>query len=168
MKNVLLLCLIVGSLQAVGQTRPLAKDVSSVDGMINAFYEIVSGPAGQKRDWARDKTLYVPGITFTTLNTVDGKLVTNTLTHDEFIAGSAELEETGFFEKEINRVTDRFGHMVHVWSTYEYRMTPLGTVMGRGINSIQLFYDGDRWWIKSAVWQTEGDMTRIPNKYLPK
>jgi len=42
---------IIISTQCLAQIQPLKKDVSAVDGMINAFYEIVSGPAGQKRNW---------------------------------------------------------------------------------------------------------------------
>jgi len=110
-------------------------------------------------------TLYVPGITFTTISTVDGKPVINTLTHDEFIAGSASLEETGFYEEEIHRITETYGSMVNVWSTYEFRIEKNGPVAGRGINGIQLFFDGTRWWIKSAFWQSESPDIPIPSRY---
>jgi len=36
----------------------------------------------------------------------------------------------------------------------------------RGINSIQLFYDGSRWWIVSIYWQQESPEYPIPEKYL--
>ncbi len=164
-KTGLILTGLVMVTMAFSQTKPLDKDISSVDGMVNAFYEIVSGPAGQKRDWDRDKTLYSPGITFTTVTTVNGSPVINTMTHDEFIEGSASLEQTGFFEKEIHRVTHTYGSIVQVWSTYEFRMTKDGAVVGRGINGIQLYHDGNRWWIKSAIWQSESDDVKIPSRY---
>lgn len=43
---------------------PRPDDVATVDGMIKAFYEVISGPAGQARQWARDRSLYTPGVTF--------------------------------------------------------------------------------------------------------
>ncbi len=139
-KTGLILTGLVMVTMAFSQTKPLDKDISSVDGMVNAFYEIVSGPAGQKRDWDRDKTLYSPGITFTTVTTVNGSPVINTMTHT-------------------------YGSIVQVWSTYEFRMTKDGAVVGRGINGIQLFHDGNRWWIKSAIWQSESDDVKIPSRY---
>ena len=36
---------------------PRAEDVGSIDGMINAWYDVITGPAGKPRQWARDKTL---------------------------------------------------------------------------------------------------------------
>jgi hypothetical protein len=36
----------------------------------------------------------------------------------------------------------------------------------RGINSIQLFNDGSRWWILSIYWQHETPQHAIPQKYL--
>jgi hypothetical protein len=37
----------------------------------------------------------------------------------------------------------------------------------RGINSVQLFNDGRRWWIVSIYWQQENASVPIPEKYLP-
>jgi len=52
-------------------------------------------------------------------------------------------------------VERRFGNLVHVFSTYEFRARLDGPVRGRGVNSIQLFWDGQRWWIASATWDNE-------------
>lgn len=144
---------------------PLKEDVSSVDGMIHAFYDIVSGPAGEPRNWERDRSLYVPGFQFAILPDDAGPAGFHS--PEAFAEMSSSLEETGFFEEELHRVTEQFGNMVHVWSTYEYRMQQDGPTAGRGINSIQLYNDGKRWWIISATWQQETDSFRIPKKYLP-
>ena len=37
----------------------------------------------------------------------------------------------------------------------------------RGINSIELFWDGKRWWIANAIWTDETPGQPIPNEYLP-
>ena len=74
--------------------------------------------------------------------------------------------EHGFFEKNP-RHTEQFGHIAHVWSTYESRHgedDPEPFI--RGINSIQLFHDGNRWWIVNIYWQQERVENPIPEKYL--
>ncbi len=85
-----------------------------------------------------------------------------------FIARSAPyFEKNGFFEKEIARRTEQFGHIAHVWSTYESRHTVDDPEpFMRGINSIQLFYDGTRWWIVTIYWQHESTEHPLPEKYF--
>ncbi len=73
----------------------------------------------------------------------------------------------GFFEREVHRVTKRFGNIVHVFSTYENSTTAHGPIEGRGVNSIQLFWDGSRWWIAGATWEDERPDNPIPAELLP-
>jgi hypothetical protein len=80
-------------------------------------------------------------------------------------SSDAALVRDGLEEREIHRVTKRFGNIAHVFSTYELRRA--GAPAGRGINSIQLFWDGERWWIASAVWDDERKDNPIPREYLP-
>lgn len=148
---------------------PRSEDVATIDGMLKAWYDIVSGPKGQPRDWARDRTLYIPDIRFVPVDVgKDGKIVPRISTHQQFVEASTGLEKEGFFEKEIHRVTERFGPIAHVWSTYESRRTENGPVIQRGINSIELFWDGKRWWIANAIWTDETPENPIPKEYLPK
>ena len=138
-------------------------DVASVDGIITAFYEVISGPAGQPRDWARDRTLYVPGVRFVALGVRDGRPVAEIMTHDEYMARTDPgLVANGFYEIEVARRTERFGNMLHAWSTYEYRGSPDGPVLGRGINSIQMYHDGERWWITAVMWDNERADNPLP------
>jgi hypothetical protein len=143
-------------------------DVSSIDGIIDAFYDIVSGPAGEARDWTRDSTLYLPGVRFVIVSRDQvGQLVARNLDHGSFATGSNASLEQGFYEREINRLTRQFGPMADVFSTYEWSRTEDGPVGGRGINSIQLFNDGSRWWITGAIWASEEAENPIPDEYLP-
>jgi hypothetical protein len=148
---------------------PRADDVATIDGMLKAWYDIVSGPKGQPRDWARDRTLYISDIRFVPIE-VDksGKIEPRISTHQQFVDSAAGLEAEGFFEKEIHRVTERYGPIAHVWSTYEARRTEDGPVFKRGINSIELFWDGKRWWIANAIWTDETLQNPIPKQYLPR
>lgn len=152
----------------VAAVAPRADDVATIDGMIKAWYDIVSGPKGQPRDWARDRTLYISDIRFVPVRVgKEGKIEPQISTHQQFVDSSGSLVTEGFFEKEIHRVTQRFGPIAHVWSTYESRRTPDGPVFNRGINSIELFWDGKRWWIANAIWTDETPQNSIPKEYLP-
>ena len=39
---------------------PIDKDVSSIDGIVAALYDVISGGAGEKRNWDRMRTLFIP------------------------------------------------------------------------------------------------------------
>ena len=147
-------------------------DVSSIDAIINAAYEVISGPAGKKRDWDRDRALFLPGARLIPTATVAGRndveLAPLILDMEGYIERVEPLfAEKGFYEKEIARRTEQFGHIAHAWSTYESRHHPDDSEpFMRGINSIQLFYDGTRWWIVNIFWQHESAADPLPAKYL--
>lgn len=133
-----------------------SEDVATIDGIVKAFYDVISGPAGQPRQWSRDRTLYRPDVRFVALGVRAGKPVARIMSHQEYVDGSdASFVKNGFFETEIHRTTQQFGHMAHVWSAYESRATADGPVTDRGINSIQTYFDGERWWIASVAWDEE-------------
>lgn len=144
------------------------QDVATLDGIILAFYEVVSGPPGQPRQWARDRTLYWPGIRFFTAGVKpDGSPTGHAVTHQEYVDGSdAPLVKRGFDEHEIHRVTYRVGNIVHIMSTYETRTLAGGPLDGRGVDSIDLFWDGHRWWITAASWDDERPGSPIPPELL--
>ena len=87
--------------------------------------------------------------------------------HQQYVDSANPGMRKGFFEREIHRVTRRYGPIAHVWSTYESRRTSDGPVFARGINSIELFWDGTRWSIANAIWTDESAASPIPPEYLP-
>lgn len=144
---------------------PLEADVKTIDGIIKAYYEVVSGPGGQPRDWKRDASLHKPNA----LVTITGKGKNNkpyviTQSLSEYHKGFG-TPKNGFFEYEIHRESQSFGNITHVWSTYETKTDINGPVTARGINSIQLCYDGNRWWILSWMFDSERPGNPIPKKY---
>jgi hypothetical protein len=145
-------------------------DVASIDAIITAAYDGISGPAGEKRDWDRERSLFYPGARLipTAKPGANDGLAPEVLDVEGFIARVEQyVTEQGFFEKEIARHSEQFGHIAHVWSTYESRHNANDPKpFTRGINSIQLFYDGNRWWIVSIYWQQENARDPIPEKYL--
>lgn len=150
---------------------PAAKpaDVNSMDAIISAVYEVISGPAGKKRDWNRMRSLFIPGARLIpTGPRPDGSYAARVLTVDEYIARAEPFfEKEGFHEREVARVTEEFGRVAHAFSTYESRHTPDDAKpFQRGINSIQLMNDGKRWWIVTIFWQGEDEKHPLPEKYL--
>lgn len=147
---------------------PRAEDVSSLDGIIKAFYEVVSGPAGEPRQWSRDRTLYIPGVRFVSMNVnAKDEPVAHVMDHQQFVDSSdATVTTKGFFEWEIHRETKRFGNIAHIFSTYESHLTKNGPVIARGVNSIELFWDGKRWWIAGAIWDEERKDNALPKDLL--
>ena len=147
---------------------PAPADVSTIDGMIKAFYETISGPKGQPRQWSRDRTLYVQGVRFIQINKSGDTVQPRIMRYMDYVNGSNEyLVKDGFTELEINRVTQRFGNIAQVASTYKWE-TDGKKATGRGINIIQLFFDGTRWWISGATWEEERKDNPIPKEFLPK
>jgi hypothetical protein len=148
-----------------------ASDVASMDSIVAALYDVISGAAGKKRDWDRMRSLFIPGARLIpTGKRQSGEVGSRVLTVEDYINASAKpLEEGGFFEKEVARRTETFGNIAHVFSTYESRRkTDDAKPFARGINSIQLMNDGKRWWIVTIFWQGEGPDNPLPEKYLMK
>jgi hypothetical protein len=152
-------------------TTPVANpaDVASVDSIIAAVYDVISGPAGKKRDWDRMKSLFIPGARLIPTGARQtGGYASRVLTVDEYIQRASGFFETeGFYEREASRKSEEFGQIVHVFSTYESRHAPGDAKpFQRGINSIQLMNDGSRWWVVTIFWQGEDEKHPLPEKYL--
>jgi hypothetical protein len=141
-------------------------DVASIDAIVAALYDVISGPAGQPRNWTRMRSLFVPGGRLMPTGPRQGATAMRILEVNDYIALSGpQLERMGFRERELARRTEQFGHIAHVFSTYEGRSETDGTVL-RGINSIQLVNDGTRWWVVSVFWEAERPDQPLPPKYL--
>lgn len=145
-------------------------DVASVDAIIKVLYDVISGPAGQKRDWDRFRSLFAPGARLIpTRQRPNEPAAAVVLDPEGYIQRSAPLlEERGFFEREVFRKTESFGRITHIFSTYSSFHTAADTApFSRGINSIQLLNDGTRWWIVTIYWDAERPGLTLPPEYLP-
>jgi hypothetical protein len=155
----------------MSKPEPDPRDVESIDAIIAAAYDVISGPGDVKRDWNRERSLFYPGARVIPTASVPGRndvdLEPQMLDVEGYISRAEPLLQRGFYEKEIARRTEQFGRIAHVWSTYESRHDPSDPdPFMRGINSFQLFNDGKRWWILSICWQHESAGHLIPRKYL--
>ena len=145
-------------------------DTESLDAIIRAMYESVSGPAGLDRDTPRERALFMPGARLVRVSLADdGTPQAKVMDVDTYLSDTADFfRENDFYEVEIARRTDLFGQIAQVFSTYEARHNLADPVpFKRGINSIQLFNDGERWWIVNMLWDNEREDNPMPAQYLP-
>jgi hypothetical protein len=139
-------------------------EVASIDAIMRSVYDVISGPAGQKRDWNRMRSLFTSNARLMPL----GKAGLRSGSVEDYIATSGPLlEQRGFFEQEIARKVEQYGDIAQVFSTYQARNALDGPVIMRGINSFQLVRHDGRWWVVSIMWQQETPPNPIPAEYLP-
>lgn len=144
-------------------------DVSTPDAIIKALYDVISGPAGEKRNWDRMRTLFIANARMMPTGKLPtGENMLKTFTVEDYINWVGPvLESNGFFETEIGRKTDQYGNIVQIFSAYESKKLQTDEKpFIRGINSFQLWNDGKRWWILSILWESESKENPIPEKYI--
>jgi len=152
------------------QAKP--EDVKSVEAIVAATYDVISGPSGKKRDWDRFRSLFYPGARLIPAGKRpnETEIRARVLSPDEYVERSAPfLEKEGFFERGISNKIEHYGNIAHVFSTYESRRkADDGQPFQRGINSFQLINDGRRWCVMTILWQAETPDAPIPAEYLKK
>jgi len=143
-------------------------DVATMDSIIAAVYDVISGPAKSARNWDRFRSLFVPGARLIpTGRRTTGEVSSRVLTPEDYVQRSGPALENGFFEREISKRVEKFGNIAHVFSTYESRRAREDEKpFVRGINSFQLMNDGKRWWIVTIFWQAEDEKNPLPAEYL--
>ncbi|HEY6309129.1 MAG TPA: hypothetical protein VI488_22015 [Candidatus Angelobacter sp.] len=143
-------------------------DVDTIQHILAAVYDVISGPAGAPRDWDRFLSLYYPGARLIPSRRDDKGVVTaRVLSPEEYVTrGRDAFASQGFFENPIANRIEAWDHLAHVWSAYESRHAKGEKPFARGINSFQLFNDGTRWWILTIYWEGEDKDHPLPEKYL--
>jgi hypothetical protein len=137
------------------------EDVKSLDSILKAVYDVISGPAGD-RDWNRFRSLFVPEARLTSATRKkDGSIF---LTDVEGYARAAGgyFKTHAFYESAIVNRVQQFGNIAQVFSSYASRNAPNERPFARGVNSIQLFNDGSRWWVLSILWDEETPANPLP------
>ena len=146
-----------------------AAGTDSVESLVRAVYDVISGPAGT-RDWNRFRSLFADGARLIPVRvTADGP-APSVLTVDDYVKrAGANFEKSGFYESQIASRVETFGNIAHVFSTYESRHAADDPKpFARGINSIQLFNDGARWWVVTIYWDSERPGNEIPPRFLKR
>ncbi|UKJ07394.1 nuclear transport factor 2 family protein [Solitalea lacus] len=140
-----------------------------LDKVLKGLYASISGPAAQQRDTALIKSFFVPEARLIPVFVnKENKTARRTLSVAQYLEGLGKLtKDQGFFEKEVSRKTDIFGNMAQVFSTYEsFHKLDEEKPFQRGINSLQLMFDGQQWKILNITWNAETPENPIPGRYL--
>jgi len=164
-KWLVVLLLISGSASA--QPKDYSQDTRTLESTIKVLYDVISGEPGTVRDWDRFRNLFKPDARLIpTRKDEQGNLTLLAITPEEYIQLFSSRVAAGFFERELSRKTEEYGTVTHVFSTYETKEQKDGPVTNRGINSIQLFKDKDRYYIVNIFWCAESMGFPVPTKYL--
>jgi hypothetical protein len=156
------------------QVQPVAarpEDVASIEAIVKASYETISGGVGVPRQWGRDESLFDPNVRFVAVQRgpKSGATIAMITTHQEFVdAADESTVKDGFTERELAHKIERYGNVATVLSSYEGKNASTGKVVTRGVNIFQLYFDGKRWWILSMAWDEETPQNPIPPELLPK
>ncbi len=173
MKKFAIFLIIVFALSgaAMSQTKEAnPADVESIDSIIKAVYDVISGDAGAKRDWDRFHSLFYKNARLipSGKNATTGVVGANALSPEEYVKRVEPVfAKDGFYERELASRREVYGNIAQVFSTYvSFRKADDKKPFMRGINSFQLLNDGKRWWILTIFWQGETPENPIPKKYL--
>ena len=176
---ILMFAVLIGTLtfgQAQPEPKPAAEtpaanpaDVKSIDSIVAALYDVISGPAGQKRDWNRMRSLFWPGAHLAPVVAKQDKNgnAARVFTVEEYITRSEPFfAKEGFYENAVANRVDQWAQIASVFSTYESRHAKGEKPFARGINSIQVFNDGQRWWVLNILWQNASEQNPLPERLL--
>ena len=142
-----------------------AEDVKSVDTIMDAYYDVVSGASNDPWQFERDNYLHSPNVLITRLD-ANGNADSHALEVEYIPMGLAPRED--FYEKELKRKMTHYGNMAQVWSAFEIRTNPDVASNVRGLNSIQLHFENDRWYIDSWTAEMESDKNALVTDFLKR
>jgi len=142
-----------------------ANDVKSIDAIIDAYYDVISGSSNDPWQFERDKYIHSNKAVIVRLDE-NGKADSHPLEAEYIPVGLAPKES--FYEKELKRKVSQFGNIAQVWSAYEIRTNPEIASNMRGLNSIQLHFEKGRWWIDSWTTEMESDRNALVKDFLRK
>lgn len=171
----LFLFLLIPSLGLYGQdatkSDSYTSDTESIQSVLDTYYDCISGPIGEKRDFDRLRNLFHPEARLIYSYWDEGSSKAGVLVFndaEEFIDRLDYLDKKGFYEHELSNITHDFSSIVQVFSSYAFRAEDKSIPEGKGITSYDLFFDGNRYWIMSMFWVAENEQYKIPAKYLGK
>lgn len=135
--------------------------VASIDGIINELLDQITIEKGEKMDTTAVRNLFHPSAILTVADAAKAETVS---LEDFLILLKDPYYEEGYLEKEIHKIEEEYNGIAQVFQSF-YGKDSEG-VEERGVNSYQLTYYDNRWWIVSLLWTVESESLKIPAKYV--
>jgi hypothetical protein len=158
-------CLITLSVFSQEEMTADSQAVKTIDGITSELLKHISGGEKKERNWDAFRNLFLPGARFTILNhSTDIPLPFESASVDELIEALKDPYYENFLEEELHKDIHQYNGIAQVFQTFE-ATEPDGN-KGRGINSYQLVFFDDRWWISNILWTTDANGVEIPSRYL--
>mgnify|MGYP006274230525 FL=1 len=143
--------------------QPNTDAASSIKSIVSETHRLISVREGHKSNLTAFKNLFLPEARFMIRNN-DPAFPVESVTLDEMIELLKDDYYASYEEYGSGMVIEEYNGIAHVFESF-YGKDSEG-VEARGMNSYQLVYFEDRWWISSVLWTLETEENPIPQKYL--
>ena len=141
--------------------------VKSIEGITNKMIDLISGDIGEPRNWDEYRNLFLPTAQKISINrNAPPNRQVRVMNLEEFVRNvGPAYKRDGFEEYAIGLSVHEFNGIANAFQSF-YCKNLTGTYEKRGINSYQLVFADNRWWIASTTFTNETDENVVPNKYL--
>lgn len=154
MKALLFSTLLFFTTSSLAQTAADSLAWRSPASLVERLLQCVSSEPGQAKQWDSFKALCAADARIAVLFQRPGKPpVLRSFSVDAFVQ-TMSTSSGPFQEKQLKVEVDVFNDMATVWQPYELLA---GNERRTGVNTYQLYSDGQRWYVHSLLW-TEGDL----------
>lgn len=154
MKAFIVSTLLLMATAAQAQTAADSLAWQSPAAVVERLLQCVSSEPGEAKQWDSFKALCAADARVAVLVQRSGKPpVLRSFSVDAFVQTMSQ-NNSPFQEKQLKVEVDAFNGMATVWQPYELLA---GNDRRTGVNTYQLYSDGQRWYVHSLLW-TEGDL----------
>ncbi len=139
------------------------------EGICEKMLEFISFEKDEVKDWDEYRNLFLPGAQKVSLRPQEGASLrrqVNSMNIEEFVRyAGPNYPKAGFEEYVIGVNVQEFNGIASVFQSFYCRSLD-GNYEARGVNSYQLVYLNERWWIASTMYINESDDVKLPNELL--
>lgn len=141
--------------------------VQSIEGITSKMIELISGDIDEPRNWDEYRNLFLPTAQKISINrSAPPSRQVRSMNLEEFVRNvGPAYKRDGFEEVSIGLTINEYNGIANVFQSF-YCKNLKGTYEKRGINSYQLVYADNRWWIASTTFTNETEENPIPAHFL--
>ena len=158
MKKILTISFIALAVTTYSQSK--SEETKTIESVVNGALKYLSSKDGTQRDWAIFKNFFLPHASFTVLFQNDSSSSFRNIPLEEFIR---IIGNQAFEEYEIAHTIDEYNGIAQVFQSYKVISDKKEEM---GMNSYQLIYHNNRWWISNILWTNDSNGVKVPDKYL--